>query len=1045
MSKFERRVLSSLLMIISMMMVGQAASAQAQDSSALTANGTDLASAQKLYSEEMFEKKIQSEKETLNADERRATNAGLNRDAANTAAESLYKANEPKNVAPAARAAGQAQATAAGNAAGDVARNEAIAAIDYASRFLVNFTTQGGNKWNKIRDNIFVPMALLLLLPGAVATQVKAVISAGSPAVAPTNPFEGIQRSMIALFLIPGSYLVVNYGIDFANSVQFTISSEYRRMFGTDMYKDAICAEIRAFSTRGGDENEGSMKVPPADLSPIGKGAFSKMEGMLWGKLVDPCVGLLLVPANRDDAAMPAASIAGRLLMNSTNAGITTCWSILCAFQMAFMYYLFFVGPLMAALWVWPVKQLRDAFPAWVEGVITLCCWSLFWHTTIMLIACFKGTDDTGLLIITALNFLATACVKHAFDFSGLVKAAGQKAAEMIEKAGKEAGKGGEGGGGGGGGGGCGAGAKGGESGGESGGEEGGGNGGGATPAYVPGGSPTDNEAPVAPAENMAFVEPEGSDDAADSSPETAAESARQRNDREAAMNAALANKPPLGKDLHNKVIPVGNGNIARVDGEGRQHLEVGYRLNEDGSLQNYNKATGQWATDFNYNANTRGVETHDGVAIAADQLSTLTAAPFTGTCSIDNPGAAATFGAAAVPMMAAASNNPNAEAQRSQAARVEADLAARAQEAQVVNNTREAARIQTAMTEAQTRGYARTAVEGNADAMPPSATAVASAAPVVAQPIAAAPPMYSRDSIDVASAAPLNAPAPVASAMKLSSTMQDFEPAVVTPAQSYAREAAPLVSNSYASLPPVSQPALTPAPVEQAQTSNLVASSPVSFSAPQTAQQAYARSVVESIAPQYAEPVQHLAYSQAAAAPIQPAAQTPAPLMARTQVNAERVSNYTSAWQATEPTKEVVSNTEERTNANRVVNKLRDVAFLSGSSALLKPSQDFGQTAPTTAWLPENHTSQPLELSRSIAPMPARMPEGLDKNAEKDQVIISFENTIQNLTSSGASYEVVQSVVDNYRDYMRYTNSQAQAAKQTEANVPHAWTTMNV
>ena len=36
---------------------------------------------------------------------------------------------------------------------------------------------------------------------------------------------------MIALFLIPGSYLVVNYGIDFANSVQYTVSSEYQRLF----------------------------------------------------------------------------------------------------------------------------------------------------------------------------------------------------------------------------------------------------------------------------------------------------------------------------------------------------------------------------------------------------------------------------------------------------------------------------------------------------------------------------------------------------------------------------------------------------------------------------------------------------------------------------------------------------------------------------------------------------------------------------------------------------------------------------------------------
>ncbi len=108
-------------------------------------------------------------------------------------------------------------------------------------------------------------------------------------------------------------------------------------------------------------------------------------------------------------------------------------------FQTAFFYYLFFVGPVFAGLWVWLMKVFRDSFGTWVEGVITLCFWSFFWTTTILLIACFKGTDDTGIFMITALNFLATGSVKHAFDFSGLVKAAGMKAAEIGEKMGKAA------------------------------------------------------------------------------------------------------------------------------------------------------------------------------------------------------------------------------------------------------------------------------------------------------------------------------------------------------------------------------------------------------------------------------------------------------------------------------------------------------------------------------------------------------------------------------------------------------------------------------
>ncbi|HEY9787376.1 MAG TPA: hypothetical protein V6D17_18445 [Candidatus Obscuribacterales bacterium] len=373
-------------------------------------------------------------------------------------------ANRPEKTAQAARASGQAQSSSGANAIGEVARDQGVNAIEFTSKFLSNFTADGGNKWNRIRNEIFLPIAVLLLLPGAVMTQVKAIIAAGNPTVATSSPLEGIQRSLIAIFLIPGSYLVVNYGIDFANSVSFTIASEYRRLFGTSMYYDAMCAEIRAFTPRHAAENDGSLKVPPFNDTPINpRGWFSPIESD-WGKLYDPCVGLNLAPKDRDDGAAPADTIAKRMVLNTTNATLTITWGILCAFQMAFMYYLFFVGPIMAALWVYPVKMLRDAFPNWVEGVITLCCWSLFWHTTILLMGCFKGTDDTGIIMMTALNFLATASVKYAFDFVGLVKAAGQKAMELGEKLGeaaaKDKGKSGGGGGGGGGGNGGGGGKK---------------------------------------------------------------------------------------------------------------------------------------------------------------------------------------------------------------------------------------------------------------------------------------------------------------------------------------------------------------------------------------------------------------------------------------------------------------------------------------------------------------------------------------------------------------------------------------------------------
>ncbi|CAN5697819.1 hypothetical protein BH10CYA1_BH10CYA1_05030 [soil metagenome] len=364
---------------------------------------------------------------------------------------------DPQNWTKPAQAAAQAQATQAGNAAGEVSRDQASSAIDFCAHYLNNFTTDGGNKWNVLRNNIFVPMGILLLLPGALLTQLRAIMAAGNPILGNVNPLEGIMRSVIAIFLIPATYLVVNYSIDLSNSITFTINSEYFRLFGSDMYKDAICAEIRAFPVRGEQENRNASDLPIPSMTPMvnPSGLFAKFEGMMENKIEDPCSGIFKAPGNRADEAMTSGSIAARLGLNGSNAALTASWNILCAFQMAYLYYLWFIGPIAAGLWVWPMKQLRGALPSWVEGVITLAFWSLFWNTAILLIACFKGVGETGCVLITALHFLATASVKHAFDFAGLVRAAGQEAASMAEKAMKSGGAGG--GGGGGGGGGCGA------------------------------------------------------------------------------------------------------------------------------------------------------------------------------------------------------------------------------------------------------------------------------------------------------------------------------------------------------------------------------------------------------------------------------------------------------------------------------------------------------------------------------------------------------------------------------------------------------------
>lgn len=339
----------------------------------------------------------------------------------------------PENVANQARATLTAQATMMGNTAGEGAKASAAGAIDFCSKFLRNFTVEPNNVWNQLRNNIFMPMAILLLLPGAVLAQVNAIVAAGSPVINNVKPFDGILRSIVAIFLIPGTYLVVNWGIDLSNSITYTISSEYQQLFGSDMYKDALCAEIRAFPVRTPTEDQGAGQAPTWPNGNVDD-TTSLESNLIDNKQDDPCSGTYSTNPAKTDESMPASATGVRFAAFSTNYTLTATWNILCAFQVAYLYYLFLVGPVVAALWVWPIKMFRDALPAWIQGVITLCFWSLFWNTTILIIACFKGIDDTGTIYISALNFLATACVKFGFDFGMLVMNAGFQVGAMVQQ-----------------------------------------------------------------------------------------------------------------------------------------------------------------------------------------------------------------------------------------------------------------------------------------------------------------------------------------------------------------------------------------------------------------------------------------------------------------------------------------------------------------------------------------------------------------------------------------------------------------------------------
>ena len=345
--------------------------------------------------------------------------------------EQLY---DPEKVMWLSTSIGSIQANSAGNSAANMAVNQNITAIEYCAAPILNFTIDDGNVWNRLRNELFIPMAVLLLLPGAVLAQVRAIVAQGSPAiVGEVNPFEGIIRSIVAIFLIPGSYLVVNYGIDVSNSIRHTISSEFQRIFGADMYELAKCSIKRSYvindprSNRNAIEHSETPHIENHDV-------WAPYESLSLGlRIFDPCLGV-------DESRVPDEDVrqvkpVNRLLVNAVGAAEGLTWNIMCAFQVVFLYYLWCMGPIAAALSVWPLSQLRDAFKNWCEGVIVVCFWTLFWHTIILLLAAFKGVGDTGSLYVSALLMMAIQAVKSAFDFAGLVGSASGMASQMANKA----------------------------------------------------------------------------------------------------------------------------------------------------------------------------------------------------------------------------------------------------------------------------------------------------------------------------------------------------------------------------------------------------------------------------------------------------------------------------------------------------------------------------------------------------------------------------------------------------------------------------------
>lgn len=363
----------------------------------------------------------------------------------------------PGRWVKASEAANQAQQQQASDAAADGAENFLGSSLESMKGSLINVANEssgipvagdvplkleGQAVWivQKMLKQVYLPMALLFLLPGAVLTQVKGLVTNGmlggtnSDDVA--SPFSGIIRSVVAIFLIPATQLIVSYAIDIGNSLTF----ELQQHLDTEVLMS--WARQQTFNPPAG--NERNAVVPPLAENMSNPDSLARMENSPKGR--NPSVRGKATNGPEEQSEVEQQSMMTRLLQLGFNmAGfmLSTSLAVLLGFQLVMMCYLYLLGPTAAALYAWPGNVgtlFKKVFANWVDAVTNLALWR-FWWSVIALsmttrIQWLKETESYApnsqweMMMFAAFMVMMTYVPFMPFEFRP-----GELAAKVLEKA----------------------------------------------------------------------------------------------------------------------------------------------------------------------------------------------------------------------------------------------------------------------------------------------------------------------------------------------------------------------------------------------------------------------------------------------------------------------------------------------------------------------------------------------------------------------------------------------------------------------------------
>lgn len=274
----------------------------------------------------------------------------------------IDRATSPERWVKTAQVVAQAQQQMIAESTAQVAKQTSQANIKVIGKHLVNVANEevAGNEGisKVVRSvqlfwkSVYLPMAILLLLTGAVLSSAKVIVQYTfniAPGEEIMTPLSGPLKALTAIVLIPATQLIVSYSIDIGNSMTEAVQAV------TDLQnvQSWLGEQMSQIAT-------GAQTAPmPAMASPESAQAFmANVENK---------------PVQNQTSGM----VAGTLSMM-----VSIATAILLAFQLVFVLYLFLMGPIAAALYAWPwgmSRLFKTVFTNWLNAVINLVLWRFWW------------------------------------------------------------------------------------------------------------------------------------------------------------------------------------------------------------------------------------------------------------------------------------------------------------------------------------------------------------------------------------------------------------------------------------------------------------------------------------------------------------------------------------------------------------------------------------------------------------------------------------------------------------------------------------------